>query len=293
MMMIGDSRSTKGERDFGVRIKDLWQWDREGSGSGPDTEPEQESKTSAKMEEGKVWASKEAVLPRRTELPYDTTLGNKTWVKTEEKKDKGASIKEANQSQSKPKWFSSSEWKTKRKEMSSELKIGEWAYHCNSKAMWWSSGLHRLFDVNPTRRTKKLADYASLIHEDDKDLVQFLFDRAVNEGANYSVTHRIALPTKEGRTIIWCHCICRVNYSRPTNARCLKSQKSKDIMSKGSSKTGRYLVGVVQDVTSTINDSKISLNLKSYINAEEVKDRDSPQLVDSEIVDASPVCRLS
>ncbi|GAB5364397.1 hypothetical protein AAMO2058_000966500 [Amorphochlora amoebiformis] len=199
-----------------------------------------------------------------------------------------------------PSFTTRNEWHTIRSKMLDDLKYGEWAYNCELKMMWWSPKLFRLFGADPDGKGKNIGDYVKLIHEDDRDLLQFLFDKAVKEGSNYTVTHRCAIPTEENSCkIIWFHCICKVHNRSIQPSRQSRSKKSfKNFLNSDDSKStstnsGRYLIGVVQDVTNMMNDSDASQNLKSYINTQEVQGAEIDPLVNEEVESANPVCRLS
>uniref|UniRef100_A0A7S2U3C8 PAS fold-3 domain-containing protein n=1 Tax=Lotharella oceanica TaxID=641309 RepID=A0A7S2U3C8_9EUKA len=291
--MISDLRTEKGGQEFGVRINDLWQWDRESSGSSPDGEQNKSNKN--------MGAAKSFPRKRSAQKASRPTCEHKD--KIQKHSIKGplygdtkleSMTKPLATPKSKPDCFSQQRWHSLRADMFADLSYGEWAYHCQRKAMWWSPSLYKVFDMEPNKKGTKLADYARLIHPEDRDLLQFLFDRAVNNGVNYTVTHRCIIQREKGTKIIWCHCKCRVYYG---SGKLKKNLSAKEQTDKGSSddspKGDRYLVGVVQDVTSIINDSDASENLKSYINNQEVHLEHTLPLGDNEILNANPVCRLS
>eukprot|EP00466_Bigelowiella_natans_P012571 jgi/Bigna1/128280/aug1.6_g2988 len=407
-MISGGAKANKRVQEFGdVRIKDLWQWDRESSSSSPDQDEKSSIKSvkSTKSVKREFRVSQQGA--RNAKTYPDTSCHDMNKIIKQKGKgklvmeidEKGAKLsqeRKENPLPPKPNCFSHSQWESLKEEMAADLRYGEWAYHCHSKMMWWSTSLHRIFNVKKKSNKEglKLSDYAKLIHEDDRDLLQFLFDRAVHEGVAFTVTHRCSVPTgKDGaKKTLWCHCICKVRYSssnrRRNNMTSMKSDRTSaaaalpslpqiasgssnitdcqqhsarnddrnngyhqkkrssrsveegdsssscpsagnshsrlkiDSLKRGcaftipiikqnrgktspgsfsddsplldaESKENRYLVGLLQDVTSAINDSDATENLKSYINNQEVRLKARQPLVADEIENANPVCQLS
>jgi len=134
------------------------------------------------------------------------------------------------------------EWKMIKSEITKDLKVGEWAFDCTTSDMWWSIEVFQIFDMDPNRAKPTFASYKKLLHQDDKDLVLFLFQRALEKGVPYEVSHRFIMP---GDKIKWCRVKCRVQLDNSRNS-----------VSK--------LYGTIQDITlwskSVIDGRKQNLN---------------------------------
>mmetsp|Transcript_18308 Transcript_18308/g.27427 ORF Transcript_18308/g.27427 Transcript_18308/m.27427 type:complete len:243 (+) Transcript_18308:340-1068(+) len=127
-----------------------------------------------------------------------------------------------------PSFMSPHSWRGIHAELRKDLKVGEWAYSCFTKEMWWSQAVHRIFEASTPFTPPSFEHYRSLLHPDDRDQVLFLFQRAIQRGIPYDVTHRLYLPNK---TIKWCRCMCRIQFHSVTK----KVEK---------------LIGTLQDISS-------------------------------------------
>eukprot|EP00471_Norrisiella_sphaerica_P002551 CAMPEP_0184484934 /NCGR_PEP_ID=MMETSP0113_2-20130426/6598_1 /TAXON_ID=91329 /ORGANISM="Norrisiella sphaerica, Strain BC52" /LENGTH=393 /DNA_ID=CAMNT_0026866159 /DNA_START=37 /DNA_END=1218 /DNA_ORIENTATION=+ len=393
--MISRVKSEKSVKDFAsMNYKDLWQWDRDSSGSGPDDMDKSSVKSTKNGEEMKD----QSRAPPASQNSQHNTLSSIRKASEHSFNDKltkdgnfsdfssesagGLSMNlTPNRTPSKsgnvdtdrdtaqvtrtfrPKCFSTQEWNDITRRLRRDLRYGEWAYHSKSKKMWWSPSLYKIFNVQPSsERVPKLLDMESLVHKEDRELLQFLFDRAIQDGINFSVTHRCTVPDSKDRSkkkTIWCHCICRVyssldgtpteadaslssqsnasqgkrkatdgfngennssiqsdgrkvakfslhgdtsrkekplqgdvSFDRSLFSKMLQSDNSESSASSEEDKAAVYLAGVVQDVTSTINDSNATDNFKCFINDREAQLSHSPLDAD-EILNANPVCQLS
>jgi len=119
------------------------------------------------------------------------------------------------------------EWRMIRNEITKDLKAGEWAFDCNTLEMWWSVEIFRIFNLDHKYAKPSFASYKKLLHPDDKDLVLFLFQRALEKGVPYEVSHRFTMLDDK---VKWCRVKCRVQ---------LDSSKS----------SVTKLFGTIQDIT--------------------------------------------
>uniref|UniRef100_A0A7S0DHY4 PAS fold-3 domain-containing protein n=1 Tax=Amorphochlora amoebiformis TaxID=1561963 RepID=A0A7S0DHY4_9EUKA len=140
-----------------------------------------------------------------------------------------------------PDFVASVEWRMIRSEITKDLKVGEWAFDCSTLEMWWSQEIFGIFDLDPKTSKPTFAIYKKLLHPDDKDLVLFLFQRALEKGVPYEVSHRFTLADKKFK---WARVKCRVQLDPSQN---------------GVTK----LFGTIQDITlwsKSVIDGKKSLN---------------------------------
>jgi len=291
-----------------VRIKDLWQWDRETSRSSGTATDESGAGAGA---EAKIKSNREMVqakpLPSRKRTAPNTTLEGDDDKKPKNQHSglsssahpefsngtKSAPITRTPVPPLKPNCFSEHKWESLKSQLHGELRYGEWAYHCKKKTMWWSASLYKVFEMEPDKKTgRKLSDYATLIHPDDRDLLHFLFDRAVKIGAGYTVTHRCLIRRTPQIKVIWCRCKCTVHYGGKKGGGRLNMPEasSDDHDRQKENHSERYLVGLVQDVTRVIRDSDCS---KSYMNNPVPPVEHTRPLAKSEIESANTVCELS
>mmetsp|Transcript_11560 Transcript_11560/g.21189 ORF Transcript_11560/g.21189 Transcript_11560/m.21189 type:complete len:263 (+) Transcript_11560:197-985(+) len=99
------------------------------------------------------------------------------------------------------------EWRTIRSEITKDLKVGEWAFDCATLQMWWSKEVCRIFHLDHKHTEPSFASYKNFLHKDDKDLVLFLFQRALEKGIPYELSHRFRMPDNK---VKWCRVKCRV-----------------------------------------------------------------------------------
>jgi len=135
-------------------------------------------------------------------------------------------------------------WKKVRmapSEILNVLDVGEWAFDSESHKMWFSEDLIRIFMFEEKPDETLFHCYQRHIHPDDRDLVLYLLERAVNKGVPYQVTHRFC--TSDGKTK-WCRTICHI-------AEQVKSLPTK-------------LCGTMQDITSfakTFRENRKSIQI--------------------------------
>lgn len=163
-----------------------------------------------------------------------------------------------------PSFMSSHSWRGISTELRKDLKVGEWAYSCSTQEMWWSVAVHQIFDDTPAPFTPPSFErYRGLLHPDDRDQVLFLFQRAIERGIPYDVTHRLYLPNK---TIKWCRCMCRIQFHSVTK----KVEK---------------LIGTLQDISSWAQSIKTNILVESEENNEII--------IDEATLDEEPACIIS
>uniref|UniRef100_A0A7S2XAR3 PAS fold-3 domain-containing protein n=1 Tax=Lotharella oceanica TaxID=641309 RepID=A0A7S2XAR3_9EUKA len=130
--------------------------------------------------------------------------------------------------------------------------------------MWWSLAVHKIFEANPSQYEKpSFEEYRRLLHPDDRDQVLFLFQRAIQRGIPYDVTHRLYLPNK---SIKWCRCMCRIQFHSVT-------------------KRVEKLIGTLQDISSWAQSIKTNILVES--------EEKSEIIADDENLDEETACRIS
>eukprot|EP00472_Partenskyella_glossopodia_P009840 CAMPEP_0197529056 /NCGR_PEP_ID=MMETSP1318-20131121/27072_1 /TAXON_ID=552666 /ORGANISM="Partenskyella glossopodia, Strain RCC365" /LENGTH=243 /DNA_ID=CAMNT_0043084377 /DNA_START=71 /DNA_END=802 /DNA_ORIENTATION=- len=165
-----------------------------------------------------------------------------------------------------PSFVEQFEWRTIRAEIIKDLNVGEWAFDCSTLQMWWSVEIFKIFNLDQNITKPTFASFKRFLHKSDKDLALFLFQRALEKGIPYELSHRFCMP---GEKVKWCRVKCKV----VPNAR----------------KTGAAkLFGTIQDITlwskSVIDGRK---NLKMFLPS---KQKDSKGEI---TVDEDATCAIS
>jgi len=160
------------------------------------------------------------------------------------------------------------EWRMIRNEITKDLKVGEWAFDCATLEMWWSVEIFQIFDLDQKVAKPTFASYKKLLHQDDKDLVLFLFQRALEKGVPYEVSHRFTMPNDK---VKWCRVKCRVQLDPSRN-------------------NVTKLFGTIQDITlwsKSVIDGRKSLN--AFV---EGKQQDQTGNVPADSVAEDPTCTI-
>eukprot|EP00468_Gymnochlora_sp_CCMP2014_P003831 CAMPEP_0167759992 /NCGR_PEP_ID=MMETSP0110_2-20121227/11335_1 /TAXON_ID=629695 /ORGANISM="Gymnochlora sp., Strain CCMP2014" /LENGTH=183 /DNA_ID=CAMNT_0007646447 /DNA_START=65 /DNA_END=616 /DNA_ORIENTATION=- len=97
-------------------------------------------------------------------------------------------------------------WKRVKVQTARLLKVGMWAYNSETLEMWLSQEVHRIFKIKTEANETKFSCFKRLIHQDDRDLFLYLFERAANKGIPYQMTHRLYQEKGEK----WCRTRCRI-----------------------------------------------------------------------------------
>jgi PAS domain S-box-containing protein len=67
--------------------------------------------------------------------------------------------------------------------------VGSWERDVASDKIWWSDELFRIFDANPADLTYE--SYLTLLHPDDRAMVESLLGKALADGRPFSFEHRL------------------------------------------------------------------------------------------------------
>jgi PAS domain S-box-containing protein len=81
--------------------------------------------------------------------------------------------------------------------------IGSWVYELDgSDRLGWSNETLRIFGLAATSFSGHVDDFQALVHEDDREVVEAAFRRALDHGESYDVEHRVVRPDGAVR---WVH----------------------------------------------------------------------------------------
>mmetsp|Transcript_9706 Transcript_9706/g.14539 ORF Transcript_9706/g.14539 Transcript_9706/m.14539 type:complete len:246 (+) Transcript_9706:91-828(+) len=168
-----------------------------------------------------------------------------------------------------PKFVAAVEWRMIRNEINKDLKVGEWAFDCTTLDMWWSKEIFEIFNMDLRYAKPSFKTYKKMLHPDDKDLVLFLFQRAIEKGVSYEVSHRFTLLDD---SIKWCRVKCRVQMDPSHN---------------GVTK----LFGTIQDITlwskSVIDGRK---NMNTFVQQDQKEQKSNEQQGG---ITEDPTCAIS
>lgn len=108
-------------------------------------------------------------------------------------------------------------------------RIGYWSVDAATQEFKWSPECYKILEIDPRTLTDPTHAYVSLVHPDDLPMLEAAFDRALREGGEYEVMHRVVL---KGDRVQWMR------------------EKAEAILSPSGAVLG--LRGIIQDQTDTI-----------------------------------------
>lgn len=112
--------------------------------------------------------------------------------------------------------------------------LGSWDWDIQTNELWWSEETYTIFGQNEETFDKSYTSFLNLVHEDDRTLVQNSIKDAMENDADYDITHRIYHPTKGIRHV---REIASLIYD--------ENQKS------------RKMIGTVQDISRVLESKKL------------------------------------
>lgn len=80
-------------------------------------------------------------------------------------------------------------------------RLGSWEWEVGSGALHCSDELHRIFGSEPSASPMSYADFLERVHPDDREPLQSTVERALKEGADFEIDHRIVRPDGSVRTL--------------------------------------------------------------------------------------------
>ncbi|GAB5358894.1 hypothetical protein AAMO2058_000498000 [Amorphochlora amoebiformis] len=128
--------------------------------------------------------------------------------KTHARKRKKYSASQERDSSSGPSELKPPSWKKAKVNHAELLRVGMWAFNVESLDMWFSSEMIRIFELEQKTNESEFSCFKRYIHQDDRDLFLFLFERATDKGVPYQITHRLC--TSKGE-VKWCRTTCYVS----------------------------------------------------------------------------------
>ena len=72
-------------------------------------------------------------------------------------------------------------------------KIGSWEFNLQTRKLYWSSEVFRIFDCDPTEFTPHYDNFFSLIHPEDRDIVAKAYEDSLSHGTTHEIIHRLLL----------------------------------------------------------------------------------------------------
>jgi PAS domain S-box-containing protein len=74
-------------------------------------------------------------------------------------------------------------------------RMGFWDWSITTNDLYWSEEIYRIFGLSRDQFGATYDEFIARVHPDDRDLLQEHVDAAVHQNAEYSVDHRIVLPS--------------------------------------------------------------------------------------------------
>ena len=79
--------------------------------------------------------------------------------------------------------------------------MGNWDWNILTNDLYWSDEIYRIFGLQPQEFGATYPAFLERVHPDDRQHVESAVQRAVEEREEYSIDHRIVLPSGEVRTV--------------------------------------------------------------------------------------------
>jgi PAS domain S-box-containing protein len=80
-------------------------------------------------------------------------------------------------------------------------KLGYWELDLNTNKIKWSEGTYKIFDRDPNLGVLTLENLMNMVHPDDRQKMEQLFQKAVVEGIPYNLEKRIILENGKTKTV--------------------------------------------------------------------------------------------
>ncbi|HEY6095709.1 MAG TPA: CHASE domain-containing protein [Gallionellaceae bacterium] len=72
--------------------------------------------------------------------------------------------------------------------------IGSWELNMTDNMLTWSDEIYRIFEMDPATSSTSYEAFLSVVHPDDRAMVDAAFRQSVQDRAPYSIEHRLLLP---------------------------------------------------------------------------------------------------
>ena len=95
------------------------------------------------------------------------------------------------------------------RQVESLASIGRWESDLDFQNIYWSEGLYKIFELDPTQGSITKDFVIALTHPDDKEKKLTAYNNFIKEKIPYTFEHRIIL--KNGN-IKWVNEVCRIDY---------------------------------------------------------------------------------
>ncbi len=101
------------------------------------------------------------------------------------------------------------------KEAEKVARIGHWKLSLENDALYWSDGIYRIFEIEPSRFRGTHEAFLEMVHPEDKEYVKKAFSESIENKTLFSIDHRILL--KNG-TVKFVHNQCKTYYDEQGTA---------------------------------------------------------------------------
>ncbi|NOR29367.1 MAG: PAS domain S-box protein [Lutibacter sp.] len=90
----------------------------------------------------------------------------------------------------------------KLKEAQLVAKIGNWDYDLVNDTLTWSDEIYKLLEINPTTYKPSYNSMLQYIHPDDRELLDYTFNKSITEKTEYKLEHRALLKNGDVKWVI-------------------------------------------------------------------------------------------
>ncbi|MDD9942178.1 MAG: PAS domain S-box protein [Myxococcales bacterium] len=80
--------------------------------------------------------------------------------------------------------------------------VGFWDWNIATGELYWSDEIFAIFGINRSMFAATYDSFVEAVHPEDRSLVQQAVDSSINDGAPYSVDHRVIRPSGEVRYVL-------------------------------------------------------------------------------------------
>jgi signal transduction histidine kinase len=81
-------------------------------------------------------------------------------------------------------------------------KTGSWELHLVSNELYWSKGVYRILEMEPSDEKLDISKVFDVVHPDDREIVIEKITQAINQGIDYRVKNRFITPNYKIKHII-------------------------------------------------------------------------------------------
>jgi len=87
--------------------------------------------------------------------------------------------------------------------------LGSWELDLKNNVLWWSDENYRIFGMKKSDRNITFETFLQIVHPDDMEMVNKVFNESVNNRTPYNIEHRLLM---QDGSVKWVHEQCKTDY---------------------------------------------------------------------------------